>query len=147
MDLSRVTLGDKILAGAGIALVIDLVILPWRTIFGQGTTAVSPPDAIWGELALLLVLAILVSLAVRRFSTAALPALPVSIGVLTFAATLGVAALLIIKVVVLSDDLGIGAYLGILLAAAMAYGGYLGRDETDEVPPVGSGRGAPPTPF
>ena len=50
---------------------------------------------------------------------------------------------------VLKDQLtgGGGGGGGLLLAAAMVAGAYLGKDETDEAPPVGSGRGAPPTPF
>lgn len=147
MDTSRVTAGDKLVVGAGILLLVDLLFLPWHQVFSFSTTAVEAPGGWWGTLAALLTLAIVVITAVRRLSAASLPALPRPIGEVNLAANATVLALLVIKLVLDLDFLGFGSYLGILLAATMTAGALLGREETDEPPPVGSGGGAPPTPF
>jgi hypothetical protein len=147
MDLSRVTVGDKVLGAAGILLVIDLWLLPWHTVFSQNLTALDPPGGRWGTLALILTLAILAVTAIRRFTKVALPPMPRPVGEITLGATAIVLALLVVKLAADPDFLGFGSYLGVALAAAMVAGASLGRHETDEVPPVGSGRGTPPTPF
>ena len=147
MDTSRVTLGDKIVAGAAIALIVDLAFLPWHQVFSFGSTALDPPGGWWGTLALLLSLAIVGLTAIRRFTTLSLPVLPRPIGEVNLAATVVVLALLLLKLALDSDYLGVGAYAGTVLAGVMVAGASLGKDETDEAPPVGSGRGAPPTPF
>jgi hypothetical protein len=147
MDTSRVTAGDKLVVGAGILLLVDLLFLPWHQVFSFSTTAVEAPGGWWGTLAALLTLAIVVTTAIRRFSSVSLPTLPRPIGEVNLAANAAVLGLLLIKLVLDLDFLGFGSYLGILLAATMTAGALLGREETDEPPPVGSGGGAPPTPF
>ena len=146
MDMSRVTLGDKIVAGAGLALLVDLLFLPWHQVFSFSVTAVEAPGGWWGTLAVLVTLAILIVTVLRRFTSVSLPSLPRPIGQANLAATGLVVALLVVKLALDANHLGFGAYLGLALAAAMAAGAYLGKDETDEAPPVGSGRSTP-TPF
>jgi hypothetical protein len=82
----------------------------------------------------------------RRFAAVDLSWSPVPIGRANLAASATVLALLVLKLVLDPDLLGFGAWTGILLAVAMVAGAFLGRHETDEVPPVGSG-GREPTPF
>lgn len=147
MDTSRVTPGDKLTAGAGLLLLIDLLFLPWHQVFSSSITAVDAPGGWWGTLAALLTLAILVVLVLRRQTSVSFTGLPRPIGQLNLAANAAVLATLAIKLALDPDYLGFGSYLGLLLAGAMTAGAVLGRDETDEPPPVGSGRGAPPTPF
>ncbi|MGN6696228.1 MAG: hypothetical protein ACTHN0_18770 [Aquihabitans sp.] len=147
MDMSRVTPGDNLITGAGLLLLIDLLFLPWHQVFSSSITAVAAPEGWWGTLAVLLTLAILVVLALRRFTSISFTALPRPIGQLNLAANAVVLASLLVKLALNPDYLGFGAYLGILLAGTMTAGAFLGRDETDEPPPVGSGRGGPPTPF
>ncbi|MCU1370897.1 MAG: hypothetical protein JWO77_2091 [Ilumatobacteraceae bacterium] len=147
MDMSRVTAGDKVLAGSGVGLIIALLFLPWHQVFSFSASAVDAPGGWWGTAAALLTAAILVVTGVRRFTDTSLPTLPRRIGEVTLGATAAVFGLLLIKLALDTDYLGFGAYAALLLAAAMAVGAFLGRDETDEAPPVGSGRGAPPTPF
>jgi len=147
MDTSRVTPGDKATAGAGILLLIDLLFLPWHQVFSFSQTAIEAPGGSWGTLAALLTLVILVVAFLRRFATVDFAWLPRPIGEVNLAANALVLALLVIKLALDPDYLGFGAYLALLLAAGMVVGAVLGRDETDEAPPVGSGRGAPPTPF
>lgn len=147
MDLSRITPGDKLITGAGILLLIDLLVLPWHQVFSSSITAVEAPGGWWGTVTVLLTLAILAVLVVRRFSAVPFTGLPAPIGLLNLIANAAVLAFLVIKLGLEPDYLGFGSYLGLLLAATMTAGAFLGRDETDEPPPVGSGRGAPPTPF
>ncbi len=147
MDTSRVTVGDKVIATAGILLLIDLLVLPWHQFFSFSLTATEAPGGWWGTLAALLTLVILTVTFLRRFAAIEMTWLPRPIGEVNLAANASVLALLVIKLALNVDFLGFGAFLALLLAAAMVVGAFLGRDETDEAPPVGSGRGAPPTPF
>ena len=147
MHMNRVTVGDKVTAGAGILLLIALFFLPWHQVFSFSTTAVEAPGGWWGTAAALLTVGILVVTGIRRFSDVSLPTLPRRIGEVNLAANGAVLGLLVIKLLLDTDYLGFGAYLALALAATMAVGAFLGKDETDEAPPVGTGRGAPPTPF
>ncbi|HWJ61402.1 MAG TPA: hypothetical protein VNS19_05495 [Acidimicrobiales bacterium] len=147
MDTSRVTLGDKVVVGAAFLLVIDLLFLPWHQVFSFSRTATEAPGGWWGTLAVLLTVAIVALTAVRRFTDVSLPTLPRPIGEVNLAATAVVFAVLAIKLALDTTFLGFGSYLGLLLAASMVAGAFLGKDETDEAPPVGTGPGAPPTPF
>lgn len=131
MDLTKLSLSDKIIGGAGIVLIIDLLFLPWHDIdFGFGgsitRTAIEDPNAFWGILALLLTIAVVAVVAVRVFKPETkLPDLPVSWDQAIFFASAAVAALLLLKLLVETSELGFGAFLGIILAGGMAYGGFL----------------------
>lgn len=142
MDLSKLTTGEKVVAGAGILLVIDLLFFPWHKldlgILSVSRTAIESPKAFWGVLALLLTIAVVAAVLVTRLTTARLPALPVPFGQAVFFAGIGVLALLVIKLALETDFLGFGAWLGLLLAAALAYGGFMMRQEE------GTATGPPP---
>lgn len=144
MDLNKLSLGDRIVAAAGILLFIDLLFLPWhRVSAGFGAfkvtvtrSGVESPNAFWGLLALLVTIAVVAVLAVRRFTTATLPELPMSWNQAIFFATVAVEVLLGIKLISETDFLGFGAWLALVLGAAMIYGGVLvGRQPEHEAPP------------
>lgn len=129
MDFSKLTKGDKIVLGAGLLLIIDLLFFPWHKITLAGIidvrrTGVQSPNSIYGVLALLLALVMVVQVAVARFSTAKLPEIPVPWGQVHLIAGVAAFALLLLKLLVETSSLGFGAYLGIILAAALAFGGY-----------------------
>lgn len=147
MDLSKLTIGEKIVGGAGIVLVLDLLLFPWHKIdFGIGALSVSrsgieSPNGFWGVLAMLLALAMVAVVVVTRFTSTKVPDLPLPLGQAMFFAGVAVAALLLIKLISETDFLGFGAYLGILLGGAMAYGGFVYRKEAGDAsasPPMGS---------
>lgn len=154
MDFSRLTLGDKILGGTAIALVITLVFLPWHSVSYSGygvsysatSSAIERPNGMLGLLALLVLFAIIGVTIVRKLTDTELPETPKPLGELTFYAAVGVLVILLLKVIVKTDILGFGCYLAILLAGGMVYGAYLGKDEADGAA-TGGGTGAPPTPF
>ncbi len=142
MDLSKLTPGEKIVLAAGAVLLIDLLFLPWHKIdlgiFTVSRSAVESPNAFWGVLALLVTAAMVAVVVVTRFTAAKLPDVPVPWGQAMFIAGAAVAALLLLKLVLETSALGIGAWLGILLGGGMAYGGFLMRNEaTGATPPVG----------
>ena len=139
MDLSKLTTGEKIVLAAGVVLLIDLLFLPWHHIdlglFSRSRTAVQSPNAFWGVLALLVTAAMVTVVVVSRFTTAKLPDLPVPWGNVMFFAGATGAGLLLLKLVVETDFLGFGAWLGILLGAAVAYGGFVMRNEAQAAAP------------
>lgn len=139
MDLSKLTTGEKIVLAAGVVLLIDLLFLPWHNIdlglFSVSRTAVESPKAFWGVLAMLITAAMIAVVVLSRFTSVKLPDLPVPWGDAMFFAGVAVAALLLLKLVLETDFLGFGAWLGILLAGAVAYGGFLMRNEPQAAAP------------
>lgn len=138
MDLNKLTLGDKILGGAGILLILDLLLFPWHSIdIGRVTftrQATESPNGFWGILALLLAIAIVAAVVVRRLTTAKLPELPIAWSMALFYAAIATLVILFIKLISETSSLGFGAWLGLLLAAAMVYGGFVASKESDEAP-------------
>ncbi len=145
MELDKLSMSDKIIGATGIVLIIDLLFLPWHSIdlgpFGGSVTrtAIESPNSFYGVLALLLTIAVVAVTLLRVFKPETkLPDLPVSWDQAIFFAAVAVAALLLLKLLVETDALGFGSYLGILLAGGMAYGGFL-KFQADK---AGSGSGS-----
>ncbi len=151
MDLSKMRTPDWILGGCALALIIDLLFLPWHKIdidFGplgsasDSRSAIQSPNSFWGVLALLLAIAVLAVVIIRRLTTVNLPDLPISWTDALFYGSIATLVLLLIKLIAETDFLGFGAYLGILLAGGLVYGAFATK-QLD-----GSGASsAPPTAF
>jgi hypothetical protein len=150
VDLSKMRTPDWILGGCALVLIIDLLFFPWHKVdidFGPlggdsfTRTGIESPNAFWGILALLLAIAILAVVIVRRLTTAKLPDLPISWSDAVFYAAIAALALLVLKLIIETDSLGFGSYFGILLAAGMVYGAYAAK-QADSTAPSG-----PPTAF
>lgn len=145
MDLDKLSLSDKIIAGTGIVLIIDLLFMPWHSVdLGFQTftrSGVESPNSFWGVLALLLTIALVAVTLVRSFKPETkLPDLPVTWDRAVFFAAAATLALLFLKLVLETDSLGFGAWLGILLAGGMTYGGFLKFQADTKA--AGSGSGA-----
>jgi len=151
VDLNNLSLGQKILGGCGIAVLLFMLVLDWHSVdnpFGSdfGIKAMSSDGeaiGILGILAFLVMLAVVGTL-IAKVAGADLPDLPIPWNTAWFygaAATLG---LLLLKLIFKWEFIGFGAYLIILLAAGATYGGFLLFKEADT---AGTDPSAPPTPF
>jgi hypothetical protein len=136
MDLSKLSRGDRIVVITGALLVIDLLFLPWISISVPviGTvvsyTGISAPNGFLGFLAALVAAAMVAQILVSKFTTAKLPDLPVPWPRAHMLGGLVVLGLLLLKLLLHTNLLGFGAYLGILFAAGLAFGGYTVNQES-----------------
>jgi hypothetical protein len=150
MDLNKLSTGDKIAAACGIVLIIDLLFFPWHSIdtfVGTFTrSAVESPNSFWGVLALLITIAVVAVIIVRKLTTAKLPDLPIPWPQALFYGAIAALALLVLKLIMETEALGFGSYIAILLAAGMTYGAFQISKEGDTAGPSGVGGVAPPPP-
>ena len=119
-DISKLSTASKILLGAGALYLIDLLLAWQRVCFvGQCVTA-SGIEGI-GVLNLLLVIALLVweGLALANMEINAPRAL-ISAGLAA-----GILLFTILKIIVDNDSIYIFAWIGLLLALAIGYGGWM----------------------
>ncbi len=141
-DMGRMSTASKVLLGAGLLFLIDLF-LPWqRACFDLGIPGV-PGGCVSrngiagiGILLLLLTLALLIweglqIAGVRINAPAALISAALAAGIVLFT---------LIKIVVDSEALSFGAWIGIVLALAIAYGGWMRFQESKAATP-GTGPG------
>lgn len=153
MDLNKLTMGDKVVAGTGIVLIIGLILFPWHsapsvTVFGEriggeSISALSTHNTFWAILALLVTIAIVGVVLAQKLGNVELPELPIPWNDAKFYAAVAVLALLLLKLITETDILGWGAWVNILLAGGLAYGGFLIKQEG-----ATSGSGStPPTSF
>ncbi|MGH9040209.1 MAG: hypothetical protein ACRDZ3_08260 [Acidimicrobiia bacterium] len=149
MDLKKLSLEAQILAVAGLVLIIDLLFLPWHRMsisipgvltVSENRSAIESPNGFLGLLALLLAAAVVGRLIVANFTTMKLPELPMSWVRAQLFASGAVAGLLVLKLIVETDFLGIGAWLGILAAGGMVYTAF----RLDRQAPVALQRDVPP---
>ena len=135
MDLSRLSRGERVVVLAGGCLLLDLMFFPWHRynspfvalLGGKPTrTALQSPNALQGTLAFLVAVAMVAQVIMTRFTSQKVnPALVK----LQPAAGLAVLGLLAWKLSIDLSNLSVGAYLGMLLAVALAYGGLaMARD-------------------
>lgn len=141
MSLDRLTNGERIVLIAGAALLVDLLFFPWHKLGGVAgatlealgadvtRTAVQDPNAGLGWLALLAALAMVGQIVLSKLTSVELPKPPRPWGQLHFAAGAAVVALLVLKLLSETEALGFGAWLGLLLGGAVAYGGRTIRNE------------------
>lgn len=148
MDLNKLTMGDKIVAGTGIVLIIGLFAFPWHSfpgvsndfvsVGGGSFSAMSTHNTFWAVLALILTLALVGVVLAQKLGNVELPDLPVPWNDAKFYAAVAVLALLLLKLITETTSLGWGAWVNILLAGGMAYGGFLIKQEgagTTAAPP------------
>jgi|SRR6266571_4183572 len=142
MDLSKLSKGDRIVVVAGLLLVIDLLFLPWYSITIANLvtvtrTGVGSPDAFLGFLGMLVALVMVLQIVLARFTDVKLPDLPIP---WPRAHMLGGAValiLLLLKLVLHTSYLGFGAYLAILLAIGLTFGGVSVNNEATKAGSAG----------
>ncbi|HEY5198170.1 MAG TPA: hypothetical protein VIJ51_14205 [Solirubrobacteraceae bacterium] len=140
MDLSKLGQDDWLVGGGGILLIIDLLFFPWHhesltTILGSASasqTATSAPDSLWGVLAVLLTLAVVVDLGLSLFSPQTqIPTTQLGRAMTRCAAAALVIFFLLLKFFAHTQYLGFGAYLGFFLAIAIVIGAYRYAQEAE----------------
>ncbi len=128
MDLSRLSRGEKYVVVAGGLLLLSLFFFPWHKLPGfvlllggdPTRTALQKPNSLQGTLAFLVTVGMVAQVVLTRYTSQKVnPAL----ARLQPAAGLAVLGLLAWKLASETSYLSVGAYLGILLAGALAYGG------------------------
>jgi hypothetical protein len=134
MDLSKLSRGDRIILVTGALLVLDLLFLPWYSFsFGPITVTangLSGPDSFLGFLGWIVAIAMVAQVVVARFTTAKVPDLSMPWPRVHMIGGYAVLLLLVLKLVLHISILGFGAYLAILLAAGLAFGGYTVNQES-----------------
>jgi hypothetical protein len=156
MDLNKLSLGAKLVAGLGILEVLLLLIVPWHSvdIFGETFTVKAlegDGDAVaWpAVLALIVLIALVAVVLIRALSPSTnLPDLPIGWNQAIFYGAIAVPVLLLLKLILQTDYISFWAYVLILIGAGIAYGGFLISKEPDvaTASPYPGGPGAPPPP-
>ncbi len=134
MDFSKLSREDWMVEGGGILLIIGLLFFAWYSTptvtfgpvsAGGSIAAVSSPYAIWGILALIVTILIVVDLALARFSPATqLPTTQLGRD-MTRAAACGLLLLLLfIKFVAHVGDFGYGFFVNVILAIVVSTGAW-----------------------
>jgi hypothetical protein len=151
VDLSKLSMGDKVIAGSALAYFI-FMLFPWfefdagditgGLLVGSGVDANGfDVGFLWGVFPLILAIIMVAIIAVKTFSPdTELPELPFSYGQLQLG--LGsLAALLLVLKLLLGEDFfsrQFGLFLATLAAIGLAAGGFLKMQESDE---AGAGSG------
>jgi hypothetical protein len=146
----RWTRGEATVVVAGALLVLDLLVAPWHRFgieasdleqfgielpgFQLDRRGVQDPQGSFGVAAAVLAALMVIQVVVTKFSTA----MP-RVGHLHLIAGAVVLGVLVAKLITNDDFLGVGAWLGVALAAALAYGGFLLSQEAA----AGTGRKVP----
>ncbi|HYR63217.1 MAG TPA: hypothetical protein VET24_11385 [Actinomycetota bacterium] len=141
MDLTKLSRGDRIIVATGLLLLLDLLFLPWYSFsFGPVTVTgngLSGWNSFLGVLALLVTLAMVAQIIVARFTDAKLPDMPMPWPQVHMIGGYVVLGLLVLKLILHVSNLGFGAYLGILLAAGLAFGGFTVKNEASRAGSAG----------
>lgn len=153
MDLSKLSTGDKVIAGSGIALFV-FSWLPWFKLdlgpFGGTYTQNGWHFFVTGIVPVLLGLAMVAWIVTTKLADVDLPELPIPQALLLLALG-GVAAILILlRLLVGGDDAGtdvlsrsFGLFLSLLAAIGLAAGAFLNfQADGGELPGVGGSKGS-----
>jgi len=129
MDLSKLKLGQKIVLGAGILLVINLFIPWWRVDFGFGSANANAFDAFLAWFGSFLCIAAAVIIALKVFTSVKVNVGPLKAEHLAFA--LGALGFLfiLIELFVDNDFMFVGIWIGLIASAALAVGAFLAMKE------------------
>jgi hypothetical protein len=161
MDISKLTTGERIIAGSGLLFLIAMF-LPWWGLdldeFG------TPSNNGWdyfltGWLPLLIIIVMVAQIALDKFSTTELPTLPLSWSQVHLIGGAVVAVLVLLRVIIGADEgaAGLefdldrmwGLWVALVAAIGVAVGGYLKSQEPQSATPpepFAGGPGVPPPP-
>jgi hypothetical protein len=157
VDLTKLTTSEKLIAGSGILFLIAMF-LPWYGIdTGFGSVDNSGWDYFLGAiLPLILIVVMVAQILVSKFSpNTNLPDPPVPWSQVHLFAGVVAAILVILRLLIGSDDVGgvdvgvdldrkIGLFLGVIAGIGAAVGGFLKSQEGDDSPAAGGDTGTAP---
>lgn len=155
MDLSKLSLSDKIIGGSGIALLV-FSFFPWFSAdFGFVSVSANGWDYFFtGIVPVLLGLVMVAWIVATKLADVELPEIPVPEGLLLLALGGAAAVLVVLRLLMGEDgvDRSIGLFLATLAALGLAGGAFLKfQEDGGELPGSGSSSGGasgtPPTPF
>jgi hypothetical protein len=122
----KLTRGVQITGVAGILLLIGLLTFPWYSVSAFGFTVTGTAmqyNGSWAAiLGLIILIALLATIAIRRFSSTALPDLPIPWSSAELFAAIAVAVFVAIKFLSHIGNFGWGFYVDVLLTIALVYG-------------------------
>lgn len=159
MDFSKLSREDWMVGGGGILLILSLLIFGWysyggvtvsgATYGGGSFAATSSPYAIWGILALVVTIVVVVDLALARFSPATVIPTTNLGREMTRAAAAGlVALLLVIKFIAHVGNFGFGFVLDVVLTIIVVAGAWLNaQGKTTPMGASGTPTEPPANPF
>jgi hypothetical protein len=127
VDFSKLSREDWMVGGGGVLLIIFLFALPFYSesagAYSASQAATSSPDSIWGIIALILTIAVVVDWALANFSPAtAIPTSALGREMTRVTVAGVVVALLVLKLLLHTGYLGWGCFVDIVVAAIVAYG-------------------------
>ena len=142
-NLSTLSRGTQVLVGAGVLLLIDMF-LEWQSVdVGPFLAGQNAWSGFWGVIMGLALLVLLAWVIARVFDVKLPAELPEGPIVLGLGAVIFVFALL---KNLIDDYSTIWSYIGVLLAAGVAYGAWLRSQETESVSPAAPSGPTAPTP-
>ncbi len=125
MDFTKLSREDWMVGGGGIVLIISLLFFDWYSDNGFGAAAVSSPYSIWGVLALIVTIVIVVDLALARFSPSTqMPTTQLGRDMTRVAACGLLLLFLFIKFLSHVGSFGFGFFLDIIFAAVVSAGAW-----------------------
>jgi hypothetical protein len=149
MDINKLTTADRVV---GISAIVFLIafFLPWYGVDDVGSDS-GASYLLTGWIPLLLAAGMVTVIVLTRFTTTALPKLPLPWGQVFLIAGAVIAVLVLLRTIIPSDveipfsddftlDRMFGLFIALLAAIGLAVGGFLKSKEPE---PVTSGGGAP----
>ena len=133
--INELSLGRKLILGAGVLLFIDMF-LHWQSVdVGPFTVGRNGIHGFWGVFILLMTVALVAFVGARAFGVDLPGTLPDGL----ISLVLGVLILLFALIKNIADDYSAWpSYVGIVLAAVIAYGGWLVYKDSGESVPMSS---------
>jgi len=150
MDLSKLKLGQKIVLGAGILLIINLFLPWWRVDFGLGSASANAFDEFLAWFGSFCAIAAAVIIALKVFGNMKINAGPLKAEHLALAlAALGFLFILI-EMLIENDFMFVGIWIGLIASAVLVYGAFLCMKQEgyaiQDFKSLGGGNTPPPPP-
>jgi hypothetical protein len=141
-NVEKLSREDAMVLGGGVLLFIGLLAFPWYSGTGYSLVATDSPYSIWGVLALILTIVVVLDVALARFSPAtAIPTTQFGRD-WTRAAVVGVAALfLFIKFLEHIGNFGWGFFVDVILLVVVAVGAVFTAQGRSSTLNLGTGAG------